>query len=127
MGATAAGAISNMTRTTYIPPAEVPAAEALKIEPHKQDDLARLVVIPIIQNVIGGVAVAGAILTVQGGAWIIWGWWSEEALLGRGRWGAGGVRGDLHPLLCRRLRAAAHSLSGGAGNIGAADGRCAAN
>jgi hypothetical protein len=71
-----------MTRTTYIPPAEVPAAEALKIEPHKQDDLARLVVIPIIQNVIGGVAVAGAILTVQGGAWIIWGWWSEEALLG---------------------------------------------
>ena len=115
-----------MTRTTYIPPAEVPAAEALKIEPHKQDDL--------------GAPGRDSDYTERhrrrggrrgnsdgaGGAWIIWGWWSEEALLGRGRWGAGGVRGDLHPL-CRRLRAAAHSLSGGAGNIGAADGRCAAN
>lgn len=70
-----------MTRT-YIPPAEVPAAEALRVEPHKQDDLARLVVIPILQNVIGGIAVAGAILTVQGGVWLLWGWWSDEALLG---------------------------------------------
>lgn len=64
---------------TAYTPIEAPAAEALRVEPRRESNFTGQVIIPLIQNLMGGLAVAGALLTVLAGIYLYSGWWDDRA------------------------------------------------